>query len=107
MEQPLADLVTYLRSDEGRRFVRADRGALRHEIARRYTEIRIAYNLARYTVSVSAKGGVPGYEVSVNQLFGAELLQRLARTGASAFGPFAPLWQRLAPPRRAACPHPR
>jgi hypothetical protein len=105
MEQALADLVTYLRSEEGRRFVRADRGALRHEIARRYTEIRIAYNLARYTVSVSAKGGVPGYEASVNQLFGAELLQRLARTGASAFGPFSRLWQRADAPLHATYAH--
>ncbi|HEX3590714.1 MAG TPA: acyl-CoA dehydrogenase family protein [Pseudonocardiaceae bacterium] len=105
MEQALADLVTYLRSDEGQRYVRADRGALRHEIARRYTEIRIAYNLARYTVSVQAKGGVPGYEASVNQLFGAELLQRLARTGASAFGPFAQLWQREDAPLHATYAH--
>jgi hypothetical protein len=105
MEQALADLVTYLRSEDGRRFVRADRGALRHEIARRYTEIRIAYNLARYTVSVSAQGGVPGYEASVNQLFGAELLQRLARTGASAFGPYAQLWQRQDAPLHATYAH--
>lgn len=105
MEQALADLVTYLRSAEGGRFVRADRGVLRHEIARRYTEIRIAYNLARYTVSVQAKGGVPGYEASVNQLFGAELLQRLARTGASAFGPFSQLWQREDAPLHATYAH--
>lgn len=105
MEQALADLVTYLRSEEGRRFVRADRGVLRHEIARRYTEIRIAYNLARYTVSVQAKGGVPGYEASVNQLVGAELLQRLARTGASAFGPFSQLWQRQGAPLHATYAH--
>lgn len=105
MEQALADLVTYLRSEEGRRFVRADRGALRHEIARRYTEIRVAYNLARYTVSVQARSGVVGYEASVNQLFGAELLQRLARTGASAFGPFSSLWQRSDAPLRATFAH--
>lgn len=105
MEQALADLVTYLRSAEGSRFVRADRALLRHEIARRYTEIRIAYNLARYTVSVQAKGGVPGYEASVNQLFGAELLQRLARTGASAFGPFSQLCQREDAPLHATYAH--
>jgi alkylation response protein AidB-like acyl-CoA dehydrogenase len=105
MEQALADLVTYVRSEEGRRFVRTDRGALRHEIARRYAEIRIAYNLARYTVSVSVKGGVPGYEASVNQLFGAELLQRLAQTGASAFGPYSQLWQREDAPLHATYAH--
>ncbi len=31
------------------------------------------YNLARYTVSKQAAGEAPGYEASVNQLFGAEL----------------------------------
>jgi hypothetical protein len=66
--------------------------ALRHEIARRYTEMRVLYNLARYTVSQQAAGGVPGYEASVNQLFGAELAQRLAATGAKVFGPSAQLW---------------
>jgi hypothetical protein len=105
MEQALADLVAYLRSEDGSRFARADRGVLRHELARRYAEIKIAYNLARYTVSVQAKGGVPGYEASVNQLFGAELLQRLARTGASAFGPFAQLWQREDAPLHATYAH--
>ena len=105
MEQALADLVSYLRSEEGARFVRADRAVLRHEIARRYTEIRIACNLARYTVSVQAKGGVPGYEASVNQLFGAELLQRLARTGASAFGPYGQLWQGAGAPLHATYTH--
>ena len=64
---------------------------LRHEIARRYTEMRVLYNLARYTVSQQAAGGVPGYEASVNQLFGAELAQRLAATGAKVFGPSAQL----------------
>jgi alkylation response protein AidB-like acyl-CoA dehydrogenase len=94
-EQALAELIGYLRSEEGRGFLRDDTtAALRQEIARRYAEIRVQYNLARYTVSRQAAGGVPGYEASVNQLFGAELHQRLARTGASAFGRFAQLWQR-------------
>ena len=78
---------------------------LRLEIARRYAEIRVLYNLARYTVSKQARGEVPGYEASVNQLFGAELHQRLARTGAKAFGRYAELWQREdAPLRRRVHP---
>jgi len=36
-------------------------------------------------VSKQAAGAVPGYEASVNQLFSAELHQRLARTGAQVF----------------------
>ncbi|MEO3764882.1 acyl-CoA dehydrogenase family protein [Streptomyces sp. B8F3] len=105
-EQALSELVGYLRSDEGRRFLRDDtRAALRREIARRHTEIRVQYNLARYTVSTQAAGGVPGYEASVNQLFGAELHQRLARTGASAFGRSAQLWQRGDAPLGAVFTH--
>jgi alkylation response protein AidB-like acyl-CoA dehydrogenase len=52
----------------------------------------VLYNLARYTMSQQASGAVPGYEASVNQLFGAELAQRLAATGAKVFGPAAQLW---------------
>ncbi|WBB60824.1 acyl-CoA dehydrogenase family protein [Streptomyces sp. WMMC500] len=105
-EQALSELVRYLRSEEGRGFLRDDtRAALRQEIARRHTEIRVLYNLARYTVSRRAAGGVPGYEASVNQLFGAELHQRLARTGASAFGRSAQLWQRRDAPLGAVFTH--
>ncbi|MFB4319594.1 acyl-CoA dehydrogenase family protein [Actinomadura sp. 21ATH] len=108
-EQALLDLVGYLRSAEGRGLVRADRGAsYRREIARRYAEIRVLYNLARYTVSVQAagpEGTEPGYEASVNQLFGAELHQRLARTGAKAFGRAGTLWARDGAPLNAAFTH--
>ncbi len=86
-EQALARLAEHVREHGGS-------AVLRHEIARRYTEMRVLYNLARYTVSRQAGGGVPGYEASVNQLFGAELAQRLARTGAKAFGRDAQLWSR-------------
>jgi alkylation response protein AidB-like acyl-CoA dehydrogenase len=103
-EQALTELVGYLNSEEGRRFVRAD-APVRQEIARRYTEIRVLYNLARYSVSKQASGEVPGYEASISQLFGAELHQRLARTGAKAFGEFARLWQREDAPLGAAFTH--
>jgi alkylation response protein AidB-like acyl-CoA dehydrogenase len=103
-EQALTELVAYLNSEEGRRFVRAD-APVRHEIARRYTEIRVLYNLARYSVSKQASGEVPGYEASISQMFGAELHQRLARTGAKVFGEFARLWQREDAPLGAAFTH--
>ena len=100
-EHALSTLVTYLRGGGGR----GDLGPLRHEIAKRYAEIRVLYNLARYTVSKQAVGGVPGYEASVNQLFGAELHQRLAQTGAAAMGADAELWQRDGAPLGAAFTH--
>lgn len=106
-EQALARLIEYTRSEQARRYLRDDLGALRHEIAQRYTEIRMLYNLARYTVSRQATGEVPGYEASVNQLFSAELHQRLARTGAKVFGRFGQLWQRDGGPLGAAFTHMR
>ncbi|MPZ62443.1 MAG: hypothetical protein GEU93_14350 [Propionibacteriales bacterium] len=106
-EQALARLIEYTRSEEGRRYLRDDLGALRHEIAQRYTEIRMLYNLARYTVSRQATGEVPGYEASVNQLFSAELHQRLARTGAKVFGRYGQLWQRDDAPLGATFTHMR
>ncbi|HWE91819.1 MAG TPA: acyl-CoA dehydrogenase family protein [Pseudonocardiaceae bacterium] len=102
-EQALSQLVDHLRADGPG--LRADRATLRLEIARRYTEMRVLYNLARYTVSRQAGGGVPGYEASVNQLFGAELAQRLADTGTKAFGPLAQSWDRRDAPLAAAFTH--
>jgi alkylation response protein AidB-like acyl-CoA dehydrogenase len=102
-EQALSTLVTLVR--EGSPYLRADRARLRHEIARRYAEVRVLYNLARYTVSKQASGEVPGYEASVNQLFGAELAGRIARTGAEAFGRHAELWGRDGAPLGAAFTH--
>ncbi len=105
-EQAVSELVGYLRSEPGRRFLREDwTTSVRHEIARRYTEVRVLHNLARYTVSRQAAGAVPGYETSVNQLFSAELHQRLARTGGKAFGEFGRLWQRRDAPMGAAFTH--
>ncbi len=106
-EQALVRLIEYIRSEQARRYLRDDLGALRHEIAQRYTEIRMLHNLARYTVSRQATGEVPGYEASVNQLFSAELHQRLARTGAKVFGRFGQLWQRDDAPLGAAFTHMR
>ena len=103
LEQALAELITYIGSEEGWRFLRPDwAGSVRQELARRYTEVRVLYNLARHTVSTQSSGGVPGYEASVNQLFSAELQQRLARTGAKVFGQFSRLWQRQDAPLGAA-----
>ncbi|MGH3763019.1 acyl-CoA dehydrogenase family protein [Actinophytocola sp.] len=103
LEQALSTLVTHVK--ENGPYLRADRARLRHEIARRYTEVRVLYNLARYTVSKQVSGEVPGYEASVNQLFGAELAGRIARTGADAFGPYAQLWGREDAPLGAAFTH--
>jgi alkylation response protein AidB-like acyl-CoA dehydrogenase len=107
-EQAIARLVEHIGSPEGREHLREGwQHGVRQEIARRYIEMRVLYNIARYTVSKQAAGGVPGYEASVNQLFSAELHQRLARTGARAFGPHSLLWQRGHAPLAGAFTHMR
>ena len=105
-EQDLKELIAALTGETGRRHAREDwTTSLPREIARRYTETRILHNLARLTVSKLAHGEVPEHEASVNQLFGAELHQRLARTGASAFGSGARLWERDGAPLHGAFTH--
>ncbi len=93
-ELALRDLVAYARSDEGRRLVRADwRETLRDELAQRHVDIRVLYSLALHMAGQQAAGVEPGYEASVNQMLGAELHQRLARTGARLFGQSGRLWR--------------
>lgn len=105
-EQAIRDLVRFVRSDDGSRHLRDDwRQTVRTEIARRYLETRVLYNIARYTTSIQASGEVPGYEASVNQLMSAELHQKLARTGAKVFGEYGRLWQRRGAPLHADFAH--
>ena len=105
-QHALTSLIEFVRSEEGRRFVRADsKSALRHELVQRQIEIRVLYNLALYSVSKKAAGAAPDYEASISQLFGSELHQRLARTGMKAFGPYGHLTQRRGAPLEAMFTH--
>jgi hypothetical protein len=105
-QQALAELVEFVRGNEGRRYLRDDsRDSLRHEIADRYIETEVLYNLALRTVSMQAAGQIPNYEASVNQLFSSELYQRLARTGMKVFGLYGNLWQRQGAPLHGAFTH--
>ncbi|MPZ52086.1 MAG: hypothetical protein GEU79_05015 [Acidimicrobiia bacterium] len=107
-EKALSRLIDSLDDEDESRFVRADwNDSLRHEIARRHTEISVLANIARFTVSKQAAGEVPEYEASVNQLFSAELHQRMARTGAKMFGESSGLWQREGAPIGAEFAHMR
>ncbi|GAB4335120.1 MAG: acyl-CoA dehydrogenase family protein [Dehalococcoidia bacterium] len=105
-QQVLADLVAFMRSDEGRCLVRpAHRQALRREVAQRAIEIQVLYALALRTVWVQAAGEVPNYEASVNQLFSAELYQRLSQTVMKAAGTNGNLWQRDGAPMDGDAAH--
>jgi len=94
-EQLLKQLIDSVRSDEGPAVLRKDwKQSVRHEIAQRLIETRVLYNLALLTVSKQMAGEIPDFEASLNQLFSAELHQRLTRTGAKAFGIYGSLWER-------------
>lgn len=105
-QQALSRLIEFVRSEEGKPFLRADwRSALRHELVQRKIEIRVLYNLALHSVSKKAAGETPDYEASISQLFGSELHQRLAKTGSKAFGPYGHLMQRQRAPLDAMFTH--
>lgn len=102
----LEALVRYMKSDEGKRYIRGDaREQLRHEIAQRWIEIQVLYLLGTRTVSMQAAGEVPNYEASVSLLFGSEVHQRLAQTGINAFGPYGNIWQREGAPLEGLFTH--
>lgn len=91
-ELAMRDLIAYMTSEDGRGCVREDwRTAVRDELMQRWVEIRVLYGVALEATARNAAGAEPGYESSVNQLFGAELHQRLGRTGAKVFGPHSRL----------------
>lgn len=97
-------LLGYLRSN-GNNGRNGQMKALRQEIAERYIEIEILYNLALRTVSMQAAGKIPDYEASVNQLLSAEVHQRLAQTGQKAFGLYGDVLQRDKAPLEAFFAH--
>ncbi|MEZ4240061.1 MAG: acyl-CoA dehydrogenase family protein [Myxococcota bacterium] len=108
-EQVLRDLVAFVQAEPPA--LRPDwRTAVRDELAQRYVEVRVLYDLARVTISqeLSAEDGretAVGYEASANQLFSAELHQRLARTGAKVLGLQAQRWAREGAPMGALFTH--
>jgi hypothetical protein len=105
-ELAMRDLIDYMRSDAGAARVRGDwHSAVRDELMQRYVEIRVLYAVALEATARHAAGAEPGYEASVNQLFGAELHQRLARTGAKVFGPLSRLWRGDSAPMDGAFTH--
>ena len=102
----LQRLIDFMRSDESKRYIRGDaRDVLRQEIAQRYIEIEVLYQLGVRTVSMQAAGEIPNYEASVSLLFGSIVHQNLAATGLKAFGPWGNIWQREGAPLNALFSH--
>jgi alkylation response protein AidB-like acyl-CoA dehydrogenase len=104
-EQAVGALVAHVRDGDASTPRPPDRSRLRHDIVRRYVEVRVLYNLARYTVFREGSGRATGYEASVNQLFGAELHQRLATTALKALGPAGQVREKAGSPPTALFSH--
>ncbi|MDA0256162.1 MAG: acyl-CoA dehydrogenase family protein [Chloroflexi bacterium] len=68
------------------------RDSLRQQIAQRWVEAEVLYGFSAQIISIQKAGGVPNHEASVSKVFGSELAQAIARTGASAYGLYSTLW---------------
>ncbi len=86
----LEDLVAWVRCGGPKEKLR---DSVRHEIAQRFIEVEVLNALALRTVSMQEAGQVPNVEASVNQLFSAELHQRIASTGMKAIGTWGNDWE--------------
>jgi alkylation response protein AidB-like acyl-CoA dehydrogenase len=86
----LEELVAEVRARRGSAGLAA-RPALRAQLADRAVELAVREALTLRTVTMHAAGLVPQNEASANQLFGAELQQRLARTAIATWGLHGPL----------------
>jgi alkylation response protein AidB-like acyl-CoA dehydrogenase len=60
--------------------------AARYELADRWIELQVGFNVAYRVPLLQAEGLVPNHEASVSKLYGSELQQRIAGTGMSLLG---------------------
>ena len=95
LRRMLRRLVTFLRTEDGRRFSRLDElPTLRSQVADRYIEVEVLVNFATRVVSAQTSGVMASHETSMNKLFGSELTQAIPRTGTRVFGLYANIWDR-------------
>ncbi|HWO94167.1 MAG TPA: acyl-CoA dehydrogenase family protein, partial [Dehalococcoidia bacterium] len=59
---------------------------VRYELADRWVELNVGYNIAYRITWMQAAGKIPNTEASVSKLYGSELSQRIARTGVALMG---------------------
>lgn len=60
--------------------------AARYELADRWIELQVGFNVAYRIPYLQADGMVPNHEASVSKLYGSELQQRIAGTGMHLLG---------------------
>ena len=66
--------------------------SLRQQLAQRWIDAEVLYGFSAQIISIQKAGGVPNHEASVSKVFGSELAQAIARTGASVYGLHSTLW---------------
>ena len=93
MRRDLLGALDYLEGDEGAQRSRiADLPTLRSEVADRFVEIEVSFNLSFRIASMQAAGLIPNQEASQGKVFSTELNQRIQRTGIRLFGIYSNLW---------------
>ena len=92
------EIAEYLKTDDGQKKSRhRELTSLRLELADRFIETEIAFNMALRVVSMQARGVVPNYEASMLQLSIFETNQRTARSEARLYGMYSNIWDGESP----------
>ena len=60
--------------------------ASRYELADRWVELQVGFNIAYRIPHLQSQGIIPNHEASVSKLYGSELTQRIAGTGMHLLG---------------------
>ena len=93
MERQLMAAIEYIHDDEGAEKSRVDElPSVRAEIADRYIEIQVSFNLSFRIASMQASGLIPNMEASMGKVFSSEVSQRVHRTGTRMFGLYSNVW---------------
>ena len=79
----LERLVNVTKEDTG---ILKQNPASRYELADRWVELQVGYNVAYRIPFLQASGQTPNHEASISKLYGSELTQRIAQTGLKLLG---------------------
>jgi alkylation response protein AidB-like acyl-CoA dehydrogenase len=98
LRRSLKGLLEYVGTEEGRSRSRlASLPTLRVEVADRFVEIEVTFNLSLRIASMQSRALVPNYEASMGKLFSSETGHRLWRLGTKVFGLYSNLWDSADP----------
>ncbi|MGE3855433.1 MAG: acyl-CoA dehydrogenase family protein [Dehalococcoidia bacterium] len=86
-----ANLERLVRAAKDERSMIAQSPNARYELADRWIELEVGYQVAYRVPYLQAQGEEPNHEASVSKLYGSELTQRIANTGMHLLGPASQL----------------